>query len=238
MNVIIPAILPQSRADLEDKLFKLHGLVHAVQVDVVDGIFAAPPSWPYSNAETHPPHPMDDSFPYLGEITYDVDLMVAEPETVIGHWVQAGATRITVHAESSSMLPKIIDDFQVKYGHRKDFALDLLSFGLALNVNSDIALVEPFLDQCDYIQFMGIDTIGRQGQPFDKRVLAKISAFRKKYPDMFIQVDGGVTLDTAAELLSAGVSRLVVGSALWNAPDVRAELQKFKAVARSYGMYT
>lgn len=235
MGVIVPAILPASRDDLESKLLRLRGLVDAVQVDLVDGRFASPSCWPYKDV-MHPPA-AEDTLPYLGELSYEMDLMVQDPEKVIGHWVQAGATRITIHAESSHQLPKLIEAFQTTYGHDKDFAPDLLSFGLALNVTTDLALIEPYLEQCDYVQFMGIASIGKQGQPFDQRVLAKVAEFRKKHADILIQVDGGVSLDTAPRLLAAGVSRLIVGSALWNASDVREELKKFKAIALAYGMY-
>lgn len=237
MGVIVPAILPKDRAELEDKLYKLHGLVACVQVDIVDGRFAEPATWPYSGSRERTPDRPDDTLPYLGEIAYDFDLMVDEPEKVLGHWVQAGANRITVHAESSHRLPEIIDDFKTKYGYDKAFAPGLLSFGLALSIGTDLSMIEPYLGQCDYVQFMGIEKIGKQGQPFDKRVLAKISELRKKYPDMLIQVDGGVSLETAPQLLAAGVSRLVVGSALWKCDNLRDELKKFKAIAQAYGMY-
>jgi pentose-5-phosphate-3-epimerase len=51
MSVIVPAILPTSRDDLDEKLLRLHGLVDAVQVDVVDGRFVTPASWPYKDAQ-------------------------------------------------------------------------------------------------------------------------------------------------------------------------------------------
>jgi ribulose-phosphate 3-epimerase len=237
MSVIVPAILPKNRAELDDKLYKLHGLVDSVQIDVVDGRFANPTSWPYCETKDRVPARSDDTLPYLGEIAYDMDLMVEEPEKVLGHWVQAGANRITVHAESSHRLPQIIEDFKTKYGYDKDFAPDLLSFGLAISTTTDLSLIEPYLAHCDYVQFMGIADIGKQGQPFDKRVLAKISEFRKKHDDLLIQVDGGVSLETAPALLAAGVSRLVIGSALWKSDNLRQELKKFQAIAHSYGMY-
>lgn len=237
MGVIVPAILPKDRADLEDKLYKLHGIVDCVQVDVVDGRFASPASWPYRDAAGRIPARSDDALPYLGELAYEFDLMVDDPEKVIGHWVQAGANRITVHAESTHRLPQILEDLKVKYGYDKDFAPDLLSFGLAINTTTDLALIDPYIEHCDYVQFMGISTIGKQGQPFDKRVIAKIAEFRKKHSDILIQVDGAVSLETAPSLLAAGVSRLVIGSALWKSPNLREEIRKFKAIAQSYGMY-
>ncbi len=237
MSVIVPAILPTSRDDLDEKLLRLHGLVDAVQVDVVDGRFVTPASWPYKDVQGNTRTPSGDSFPYLGQITYEVDLMVEEPENVIRHWIDAGATRVVIHAETTRMLPKLMNELSTTYGHDKDFTPDLLAFGLAINVSTELALIEPFLHQCDFVQFMGIAKIGRQGEPFDKRVLAKISAFRKKYPAMPLQVDGGVSLETAPGLLQAGVTRLVVGSDLWKAPDLAAELKKLQGLVQTYGLY-
>src|ERR1700751_3799162 len=104
MGVIVPAILPASRDELDEKLLRLHGLVDDVQVDVVDGRFVTPPSWPYKNATAGVREPSGDTFPYLGQISFEVDLMVEEPEQVIRHWIDAGATRIIIHAETTRML--------------------------------------------------------------------------------------------------------------------------------------
>ncbi|MDB5266130.1 MAG: Ribulose-phosphate 3-epimerase [Parcubacteria group bacterium] len=237
MGVIVPAILPTSRNDLDEKLLRLHGLVDTVQVDVVDGRFVTPASWPYKDANADVREPSGDTFPYLGQLSFEVDLMVEEPEHVIRHWIEAGATRIIIHAETTRMLPKLMNDLSTTYGHDKDFTPELLSFGLAINVSTELSLIEPFLHQCDFVQFMGIAKIGKQGEPFDKSVLPKISAFRKKYPAMPLQVDGGVSLATAPGLLQAGVTRLVVGSDLWNAPDLTAELKKLQGLVQTYGLY-
>ncbi|KND49786.1 MAG: ribulose-phosphate 3-epimerase [Parcubacteria bacterium C7867-008] len=237
MGVIVPAILPKSRDDLDEKLLRLHGLVDAVQVDIVDGRFVVPATWPYQDQVVGVREPSGDTFPYLGEISYEVDLMVEEPEQVIRHWIEAGATRIVIHAETTRMLPKLMNELASTYGHDKDFTPGLLAFGLAINISTDTALIEPFLHQCDFVQFMGIAKIGKQGEPFDKSVLPKISAFRKKYPDMQLQVDGGVSLETAPQLLQAGVSRLVVGSDLWKAPDLAAELKRLQGLVHTYGLY-
>lgn len=237
MGVIVPAILPQSRDDLDEKLLRVHGLVDDVQVDIVDGRFVVPPTWPYKDKTRGGREPSGDTFPYLGELSFEVDLMVEEPEHVIRHWIEAGATRIVIHAETTRMLPKLMNELASTYGHDKDFTPGLLSFGLAINLDTDFSLIEPFLHHCDFVQFMGIAKIGKQGEPFNKRVLPKISAFRKKYPDMSLQVDGGVSLETAPALLQAGVSRLVVGSDLWKAPNLAAELKRLQGMVQTYGLY-
>jgi ribulose-phosphate 3-epimerase len=240
MSVIIPAILPTSRKDLEEKLAQLEGLVDAVQVDVVDGRFVSPASWPYSNgtdifAQSTAEGAM---LPHVGQMEFEIDLMVSDPENVTGLWIAAGANRLTLHAESTTYLSRAIKDMGLKYGHSKDFAAGLLSMGLALNIESDLSLIEQYISSIDYVQFMGIATIGRQGEPFDTRVLRKISAFKRRHPKVQVQVDGGVSLVTAPALLSAGVDRLIVGSALWKAPHLADELKKFSELVEQYGIYT
>lgn len=239
MSRIVPAILPLSEKDLEEKLERLVGITTDVQIDIVDGRFVSPASWPYTVRGPHDPQQTlgSEMLPYLGQLHYEMDLMVEDPAAIAGQWIEAGATRIIAHAESTRFLPKFIAEMKKTYGHDKSFAPDLLSFGLAINMASDTSLIEPYLEDIDFVQFMGIRKIGKQGEPFDRGVLQKILSFRKKYPDMPVQVDGGVSLQTAGELLSAGVSRLVIGSALWKASDLPLELAKYEALTLDHGRY-
>ena len=239
MGVIVPAVLPLSREDLETKLGSFVGLVDAVQIDIVDGAFASPASWPYTNGakEFAAFAASGANFPHFADFKFEIDLMAGNPETVIGSWIALGASRITVHVESTTYLPKIVSDFNEKYGHEKGFALDLLSFGFAIGMQTDVGFLEPFLTDLDYVQFMGIDSIGKQGMPFDPAVVDRIRAFKKKHPDMKVQVDGGVTLETAPALLDAGVDRLIVGHALRDAPDLPKALKEFNELTEKYGLY-
>lgn len=240
MGIIVPAILPTSRHDLDEKLARLVGLATDVQIDIVDGKFASPATWPYANggedfarmsAEGKTINNIDD-------LHVEVDLMVSDPEQITGTWIAAGATRILAHLESTQYLPRLITDLKVKYGHEKGFASDMLSFGLALNVSTELELLEPYLPDIDYVQFMGIKNIGKQGQPFATEVLTRIAIFHKKHPDIEIQVDGGVNFESAPLLLNAGVSRLVVGSALWKAPDLHEAFRKLSGLTEEHGLYT
>ncbi len=240
MGIIIPAILPKSKEDLEEKLDTLTGLCDEVQIDIVDGQFASPASWPYSSSPGEPSKMLaqGELLPRCGEFRFEVDLMSLDPESVTGVWIGLCATRITIHAESTRFLPRFLQNIKGLYGHDKDFAPDLLSIGLSIGVESDLALIEPYLDSVEYVQFMGIKSIGKQGQPFDSRVIPKISAFKKRYPDIPVQVDGGVTLTTAPALLEAGVSRLIVGSAIWHAENIAEELEKLNELTVRHGLYT
>jgi pentose-5-phosphate-3-epimerase len=233
MSIVTPAVLPSSREDLEGKLALLGHIpaVRRIQIDVVDGKFASPASWPYS-APTDLRAMLDEGvmLPYLDRIEYEIDLMCLATEEAALTWLTLGASRLTFHAESTTNLPYFLQCAGTRYGR------ECLSFGLALNIESDIALIESSLTHIDYVQFMGIAQIGRQGQPFDPRVFKKIEQFHKRHPEIPLQVDGGVSLAMAPRLLSIGVSTLIVGSAILRAADPEAAVATFESLQTSFGV--
>jgi len=239
MGIIVPALIPVSREDLEAKLRKLEGVCEEVQIDIVDGVFASPASWPYIQDHAEPSRMLAEGLMFPGADTFkiEVDLMSQDPESMSGTWIGLGAVRLTIHAESTRYLARFLENTKILYGHDAGFAPDLLSIGLAIGGDTDLALIEKYLDRVEYVQFMGIRKIGRQGEPFDPRVIARIKAFRKKYPNVRVQVDGGITLSNAPQLLEAGVSRLVVGSAIWKQEDPVAAYQELAALTERHGLY-
>lgn len=242
MNRIVPAILPKNRAHLAERLAKLAQVpeITDVQIDVVDGRFASPATWPYivedGRAECNAMISACEHIPEAGRFRFDLDLMVLSPEEVVGEWIALGASRLTVHVESTLDVGKLIRVLHDEYGYDKNLP-DLLSLGLALNVETDPAVIEPYLDYIHYVQFMGIKTIGKQGEPFDRRVLENIRAFRKRHPFMPVQVDGGVTLQTAPALLDVGVSRLVIGHSLGEAAHIQEAYNAFHVLTKQHHAY-
>lgn len=83
---------------------------------------------------------------------------------------------------------------------------------------------------------MGIASIGKQGQPFDQRILEKIRAFHAHHPEVLMQVDGGISLESAKQLLSLNVSNLVVGSGILRANDPAAAFAAFETLQGSFGV--
>jgi len=216
---IIPAILPKDFAELEDKVSLIKGFTKNVQVDICDGQFVPNATWPYRKS--------DDSFqkiikeeeglPGWESLNYEFDLMVNKPEDVVDEWVSAGALRIIIHAESKGDVAAAL----VKLEGR-------VEVGLALNIETPLDIVELHQNRLQFIQCMGIDHIGFQGQSFDNKVLEKIREVKAKFPDLLISVDGGVSLETASKLIEAGADRLVVGSAIFNAENPLDAIQAFK----------
>jgi len=233
MSLVTPAVLPASREDLEEKLGRLVSFpsVSRIQIDVVDGRFATPASWPYTApGEMRDTLERGEMLPHLDRVAYEIDLMCIDAERATNAWLTLGASRLTFHAESLIDLSRLLGSVRSRYGS------EVVSFGIALNIESDLALIEPHLGEIDYVQFMGIATIGRQGQPFDRRVLRRVRQFRDAHPEIPVQVDGGVSLDNAKELVNLGVTNLVVGSAILRAADPAAELMKFETLQTPYGV--
>ncbi len=240
MGLVVPAVLPTSRKDLEEKLALFAPLpsVSRVQIDVVDGKFASPASWPYAAAlELRGMVERGDMLPDTHCLEYEMDLMCFDAERAAGDWLALGAARLTFHAESITDVPRLFASLRKRYGGGADLALSsLVSFGIALNIGSDLSLIEPCLGEIAYVQFMGIATIGRQGQPFDRRVLTKVRTFRDRHPDIPVQVDGGVSLENAKELLALGVSNFIAGSSILRAKDPAAAVRAFEALQSPYGV--
>ncbi len=239
MGLIVPAVLPTSRTDLEEKLALLTRInsVSRVQIDVVDGRFASPASWPYT-APKEFQNMVDrgEMLPHLDRFTYEIDLMCTNAEVMAEAWLAQGATRLTFHAESTTDLGRLLASARRRYGAGDGFASGLISFGIAINLASDLALIEPFLGEVEYVQFMGIARIGLQGQPFDRRVFEKIRVFRSRNPQIPVQVDGGVSLPSAKKLVALGVSNLVVGSVLLKAHDPDSVFADLEALQSPYGV--
>ena len=232
MADVIPAIIPKSFSDLEEKLSLVSELVSFVQIDVLDGQLTAEKSWPM----IHIPDPdfsriikEEDSLPFWEKLDFEVDLMTLKPETLIDNWVFAGAARVIVHYESfpsADVAENTISEFVKKFSN-KDSLINT-EIGVALNIDTDISAVEKMIGEINFVQLMGIAHIGYQGEPFDERVLGKVRSLRQKYRELIISIDGGVNEESAPRLVEAGANRLVVGSALLKSDNIKGTYDFFK----------
>jgi len=230
MIEIIPAILPKDLDELRDRMAQVSGLAPLVQIDVCDGKFVPSKTWPYVKGgmtEFERITAEDEGFPFWDSLDFEADLMVKKPEEVVDSWIKAGAKRVVLHIESSNKILPLIEKLREEYGTAKDEAFGL-EIGVALNIQTPNEEVYEILDMIDeegnsiidFVQFMGIDNVGFQGQEFDDRVLEKISDLRGVYPNIQISVDGGVGFDNAADLISAGATRLISGSTIFESGDI------------------
>ncbi|MBI3074809.1 MAG: hypothetical protein HYY92_01160 [Parcubacteria group bacterium] len=233
MPEIIPAIMPRSFTELREYVEQVKGIVNVIQIDVMDGVFVPEKSWPYTDGDYEGFLRLavgDESLDAWAEMDFEVDLMVANPETEIKNWFDAGVRRVIVHIESTDALPQILSMAKdnAHDRHEEDSFYAPREIGIAIDLETPNESLDPWMRDADFVQFMGIAKIGYQGQPFDERVIQKVKEFREKYPDVTISVDGGVSLETASRLIEAGANRLVAGSAIWKSEDIEETIEKFK----------
>lgn len=224
MSLVVPAVLASTEREFDETLALYASLptISRIQIDVVDGRFAAPASWPYTAPKELRDRVREGALlPQLDRLEYEIDLMCFDADRAAESWLALGAARLTFHAESISSLPRFLAAARKRFGH-------IVSFGIALNVASDLVLIEQCLNEIEYVQFMGIARIGRQGQPFDLRALEKVRLFHHRHPHIPFQVDGGVSLISAEKLLAFHVSNLIVGSGILRAGDPSAALAAYE----------
>lgn len=219
MIEIIPAVLSPNAQELTRVATGLRGLAKSIQLDVGDGVFVGQKTWPYKDGKQYPEN---------GELTklapglpVEVDLMIKDPERVIDGWIAAGASRLIVHAESTERLRETIHAAKEKG----------VEVGAALSIATPLSILAPVMGTIDFVQCMGIRTIGWQGEPFEMSVLSHLRELRRAFPGLTISVDGGVSKEHVRELVEAGANRLAIGSALVNAPNMRKAFEEIHALA-------
>ena len=238
MIEIIPAILPEDIDDLREKLSLISGIVPLAQIDVCDGKFAPTKTWPYKKGidETFLRIVgQEEGFPFWDSVDFEADLMVRHPENIVDDWIAAGAKRAIVHIESTPDPLSLFRKIKLEYGATSESAYGV-EIGVALNIETSNEEVYELLSEVgdegvsviDFVQFMGIENIGYQGEPFDESVFEKIRDLREMFPEIIISVDGGVSLENASELIEAGANRLVSGSAIFESGDVAETIEVFQ----------
>lgn len=203
MSQIIPAIIPKSLSHLCETL-EQWPFAPAVQIDVVDGLFVPSVSWPYSPAGL-----VAEAAPALKPFSVMVDLMVTDQLAAAEAWLAVGAETIVVHLEGVTTLEPF-----TALKKRYDYKLFL-----AADDETPMSAYVPFAPWVDGWQVMGIDAIGKQGQPFSPRSLETIVMLKAAYPSIPIVVDGSVNQSTIVSLKDAGADDFVVGSAIVGQPD-------------------
>jgi len=211
---------------LRTKLAKVVGVTHLVQIDICDGKFVSSVTWPmqaYDQKSISSILEEEDGLPYWDSLDFEFDLMVKDAHKQFEFFTRLGAKRVVFHieAEEEKDLKEFLEALDM-------YTRENIQIGLALNTNTDIEKLSPFINLVDFVQCMGIEKIGYQGEPFDERVLAQIKDLRIKYPELIISVDGSVNEETAKALVEAGANRLIVGSALMNSYDVRETIKEFE----------
>lgn len=213
MAKIAPSLLSADFANLKDEIKKIeNGGADYLHLDVMDGIYVP-------NITFGPP--VIKKLRKVTEIPFDVHLMIDRPERYIKDFVDAGADLITVHEEATIHLHRTIQEIK-SYG---------VMAGVSLNPATPLENIEYVLEDIDLVLIMTVNP-GFGGQSFIESMKEKIKKLRKiideRGLDIIIEVDGGVKLDNASEILDYGADLLVAGSDIFGAEDVEYQTRQFK----------
>lgn len=226
MTEVIPAVLAKDINDLRQKIANVVNVARIVQIDICDGKFVDSTSWPMHKddiASTSLILEEQEGLPYWEDLDFEFDLMVKDAIKQFDFFVRLGAKRIVFHleAEDRNELKEFIDSID-------PYTRENLDIGIAINTTTKIEELFPYINSIDFVQCMGIEHDGFQGESFDERVLLQIKELKEKYPDLIISVDGSVNEETAPLLVEAGASRLVAGSVLMRSFDVRETMKELE----------
>ena len=230
---IVPAVLPKNFKDIESHVEQVVSVAKRVQVDIVDGLYAKgtfmhKATWPYHDGSTFETIVSQErGLPAWDELNYEFDLMINDPFEKVMSYVHAGASHILIHARS----PGAVEAVQKLVDLREDTGALSVQVGVALMCDAQPEELDVFEAQFDYVQVMGIATIGRQGQPFDERAIHLLERLRTRYPQLTLQVDGGVQAKTIPALVKAGATFLITGSAVFGADDPAAAFKELEKIA-------
>lgn len=153
----------------------------------------------------------------------DVHLMISQPERYIEAFARAGADLINIHLEGEGDMAAMLG--RIRALGRKS--------ALTIKPGTPAETLFPYLPLCDMVLVMSVEP-GFGGQSFMPGSLPKVRALRDEIAQRGlaceIEIDGGITLETAPPAIEAGVDILVAGSAVYGAPDVEARVRAFKAL--------
>jgi ribulose-phosphate 3-epimerase len=161
-------------------------------------------------------------------IPFDVHLMIAPADPYLEAFAAAGADLISVHPEAGPHLHRTLQTIRA-LGKRS---------GVVLNPATPVSAVENVLDLCDLLLVMSVNP-GFGGQSFLSGQLGKIAILRQMIDDhlacggqeIALQVDGGVTAQTAPRCIEAGADVLVAGTAIFGAPDYAQAIAAIRGTA-------
>jgi ribulose-phosphate 3-epimerase len=156
--------------------------------------------------------------------TFDAHLMVTNPDRLLDTYWEAGADIITVHAEVCDHLDRTLSHIR-ELGCRA---------GVSLNPHTPEDCLRYILDRVDLVLVMSVNP-GFGGQSFIPTAVDKIARIRDMLDgrEVDIQVDGGITAETAPAVVAAGATVLVAGSAVFKGGSVDSYKQNIEAIRGS-----
>jgi len=161
------------------------------------------------------------------QLPLDVQLMIEHPERYLDAFVKAGANHLTVHVEADGLKdPEAMRTFLRVLKQRR------IRTGLSVKPATPVEAIRPYASECDQLLVMTVEP-GFGGQAFLPKMVEKIRACRDWFAGD-IEVDGGITPETATLVCQAGANILVAGTSIFRTPDYRAAIDALRAAQPRY----
>jgi ribulose-phosphate 3-epimerase len=198
---ITPSILNADFSRLNEEIDSIAQVSDLLHLDVMDNVFVPNFTFDFEAASK-----------IIGESSLAVDahLMVADVDLIAVQYAELGCASVTIHAEATQNIPQTLKNIRMA-GSRS-------SLGIKPNTQ-----IEQYADCIDLVDMFLIMTVepGFGGQKFMENMMDKVRKTRTMIGDrpIWLQVDGGISMQTIEMALEAGADTFVVGSAVFNAPD-------------------
>jgi len=209
---ITPSILNADFSRLNEEINSIAAVSDLLHLDVMDDVFV--PNFTFD---------FDAASKIITESSLAVDahLMVADVDLIAVQYAELGCASVTIHAEATANIPQTLKNIR-QAGSRAS---------LGIKPNTQIEQYAEYIDLVDMFLIMTVEP-GFGGQKFMENMMEKVRTTRTLIGDrpIWLQVDGGISMQTIEIALDAGADTFVVGSAVFKAPDpaqMVVELRKF-----------
>ena len=210
---ITPSILSADFSHLDQEIARIAGVSDLLHLDVMDNVFV--PNFTFN---------FDQAAAIIASSPIPVDshLMIADVDRLAPAYAHAGSATVTIHAEASSTVSATLRAIRAE-GSRA---------GLAVKPGTSIEDYADCVDEVDMFLIMTVEP-GFGGQKFMNAMMDKVSRTRSLIGDrpIWLQVDGGISLETIEIAREAGADTFVAGSAVFNAPDPAEMIEQLRALA-------
>ena len=198
---ITPSILNADFSKLNEEIDRIASVSDLLHLDVMDDVFVPNFTFDFEAAS---------KIIKESPLPVDAHLMVANVDQIAVQYAEIGCASVTIHAEATSNIPETLKNIRAA-GSRA-------SLGIKPNTS-----IEDYIDCVDLVDMFLIMTVepGFGGQKFMENMMDKVKRTRQLIGDrdIWLQVDGGVSMQTIEYALAAGADTFVVGSAVFNAAD-------------------
>ena len=212
---ITPSILNADFSRLNEEIDSIAAVSDLLHLDVMDDVFVPNFTFDFEAASTI----ISES-----SLAVDAHLMVADVDLIAVQYAELGCASVTIHAEATQNIPQTLKNIR-KAGSRSS---------LGIKPNTQIEDYAQYLDLVDMFLIMTVEP-GFGGQKFMENMMEKVRKTRTIIGDrpIWLQVDGGISMQTIETALEAGADTFVVGSAVFNAPDPAQMVVDLRKLATS-----